>query len=905
MRNAQARTTYLKDYTPPAFTIETTELRFDLYEEYALVSSRLRFKRNREADAPQSDNLVLHGRCLKLEKLMLDGKVLTGNQYLVDEDSLTISGLTGLLGRAPDEFSLECHTRLEPQKNTALEGLFKSGSMFCTQCEAEGFRRITYYLDRPDVMSKFTTTICAEKSRYPVLLSNGNNIASGVDDKDSLRHWVSWEDPFKKPSYLFALVAGDLACIRDVYTTGSGREISLQILVEPKDLDKCDHALLSLKNAMRWDEQVYGREYDLDIFMIVAVDDFNMGAMENKGLNIFNTSCVLANPKTTTDLAFQRVEAVVAHEYFHNWSGNRVTCRDWFQLSLKEGFTVFRDSEFSKDMGSRTVKRIEEVGYLRTVQFAEDAGPMAHSVRPDSYMQISNFYTVTIYEKGAEVVRMISLLLGPDLFRAGSDLYFERHDGQAVTTEHFVQAMEDASGVDLAQFRNWYSQAGTPVLHIKGDYNAATRQYTLTVQQSCPDTPGQSAKDKQPFHIPLRMGLLDREGRELPLLLHGGNLQHADRGTADRVLSVTQRNQQFIFDEVSEHPIPSLLRGFSAPVHLHFDYSREDLFFLIVHDSDGVNRWDASQQLGISCIAEVQEQISNGNRLAVPDILSRAFAEVLNSALGNPKLDKVMLAHLLSLPTEGFLIERAAVADVDGIHAAREFLVNSLALSLQDKFAGIYEANLHQGEFKVNAQAIARRALKNLALVYLVRTSDESWIKRCFDQFTSATNMTDQQAALRILVNCEAGSARDLSAEALDSFYKQWQHEPLVVDQWFIVQATCQLPNTLDKVKNLMNHPAFNIRNPNKVRSLIGIFAGQSHIAFHDRSGAGYEFLADQALVIDKLNPQIASRLITPLTRWHKFDEHRQQLMKAQLTRIKAEPSLSKDAFEVVEKSTA
>lgn len=904
MKNAQARTTYLKDYQPPAFTIETTDLRFDLFEEYALVTATLKFARNAQAGVPESDTLVLHGRKLQLEQLQLEDKVLGAGDYLADDDSLSIANLSELLGKAPDAFTLRCVTRLEPQKNTALEGLFKSGSMFCTQCEAEGFRRITYYLDRPDVMSRFTTTIHADKARYPVLLSNGNNIASGVDDRDPSRHWVSWEDPFKKPSYLFALVAGNLECIEDSYTTGSGRRIALQIFVEEKDLDKCEHAMRSLKNAMRWDEKVYGREYDLDIFMIVAVDDFNMGAMENKGLNIFNTSCVLANPKTTTDFAFQRVEAVVAHEYFHNWSGNRVTCRDWFQLSLKEGFTVFRDSEFSKDMGSRTVKRIEEVGFLRTVQFAEDAGPMAHSVRPDSYMQISNFYTVTIYEKGSEVVRMLSLLLGPEKFRAGSDLYFERHDGQAVTTEDFVKAMEDASGVDLLQFRHWYSQAGTPRLDIKGDYNNKTKQYTLTVQQSCPSTPGQAEADKLPFHIPLRIGLLDSQGKELPLKLHGGNPDHSDRGNLDRVLSVTERNQQFIFDDVPEQPIPSLLRGFSAPVHLHFDYSREDLYFLMVHDSDGFNRWNAAQQLCLSAIAEVQDQIASGNELQLPAILSDAFKGVLSAALSDASLDKAMVSHLLSLPPEGFLIEQAEVADVDSIHAAREFLVNALAAALQDQFAEIYRANTDDGEFKVDAPAIAKRSLKNLALVYLVRTGKPEWITQCHEQFTTASNMTDQLAALRILVNSETQMAKELSAQALESFYQQWQHEPLVMDQWFIVQATCQLPETLARVKTLLGHPGFTLKNPNKVRSLIGVFAAQNHVAFHHLSGEGYAFIADQVLAIDKLNPQVASRLITPLTRWHKFGPERQKLMQAQLARIKAEPSLSKDAYEVVEKST-
>jgi aminopeptidase N len=509
MKNAQARTVYLKDYQPPAFTIRTTRLRFDLFEDYAIVESTLEMQNLSGADL-----LVLHGNNMQLEALRLDEISLEPTQYLLDDEQLSIPALGDVLGRSPEAFTLYCRTRIEPQNNTALEGLYKSKKMFCTQCEAEGFRRITYYLDRPDVMSRFTTTIIADAERYPVLLSNGNRVAEGVVESDPSRHWVSWEDPFMKPSYLFALVAGNLEQMDDSFTTMMGREIKLQIFVEEKDLDKIDHAMDSLKRSMRWDEEVYGREYDLDIFMIVAVDDFNMGAMENKGLNIFNTSCVLANPLTQTDQAFQRVEAVVAHEYFHNWSGNRVTCRDWFQLSLKEGFTVFRDSEFSADMGSRTVKRVEDVSFLRTIQFAEDAGPMAHSVRPDSYMEISNFYTVTIYEKGAEVVRMISLLVGSEGFRKGTDLYFERHDGQAVTTEDFVKAIEDANGADLTQFRRWYSQAGTPVLDINGEYSAEDKSYRLKVTQRCPATPGQN--QKQPFHIPLRLGLLDSKGEGNP-----------------------------------------------------------------------------------------------------------------------------------------------------------------------------------------------------------------------------------------------------------------------------------------------------------------------------------------------------------------------------------------------------
>ena len=901
MRNAQARTTYLKDYRPPAFTIETTDLVFDLYENETLVVAKLLFKRNEESPESETDTLVLHGRHMELKKLFVHGKRLKSNQFLMDDDTLTIPELSFFVGGPTQQFTMEIHTRLEPQNNTALEGLYKSRKMFCTQCEAEGFRRITYYLDRPDVMSTFTTTIKADRDKYPVLLSNGNNIASGTVEKDASRHWVTWEDPFKKPAYLFALVAGDLRSLDDSFTTCNGRDIKLQIFVEQKEIDKCDHAMLSLKNAMRWDEETYGREYDLDIFMIVAVDDFNMGAMENKGLNIFNTACVLAEPNTTTDLAFQRVEAVVAHEYFHNWSGNRVTCRDWFQLSLKEGFTVFRDSEFSADMGSRTVKRVEEVNFLKTAQFAEDAGPMAHSVRPDSYMEISNFYTVTIYEKGAEVVRMISLILGAENFRKGSDLYFDRHDGQAVTTEDFVKAMEDASGVDLGQFRRWYSQAGTPVLNVTGEYDAQHKHYTLTVEQHCPDTPGQN--NKQPFQIPLGVGLIDPLGEAVTLKLK--DEPDAARPVINRVLKVDQQSQQFVFTGVVEKPVPSLLRSFSAPIRLNFDYSREELFFLMVHDSDGFNRWNAAQLLAIEVIHELQQCRLDGQQGEVPQILIDAYSGVLDSVLAPNELDKAMIAHLLVLPTEGSLIELAELADVDAIHGVREAIADTLALRLVDKFAVVYEANRSDAPYQADAASIAQRALKNLALAYLMRTGRDEWIQAADAQFANASNMTDRMAALRCLVNAESDRGRELATLALQTFYAQWQHEPLVVDQWFAVQATCQLPQTLDKVHQLLEHEAFDIRNPNKIRSLIGAFCGQNFTGFHAVSGAGYEFLADRVLQLDKLNPQIAARLLTPLTRWKKFDSTRQAMMQEQLQRIKAEAELSKDVFEVVVKSTA
>ena len=896
MKNASARTTYLKDYRPPPFTIETTDLHFDLYEDHACVVSKLLFKRSGGSDVT---SLRLHGQLLKLEKIFINGQLVNSDQYIQDDESLTVPALDGLLGASFGEFLFECHTRIEPQKNTALEGLYKSKKMFCTQCEAEGFRRITYYLDRPDVMSIFTTTVAAEKAKYPVLLSNGNKLASGDVDGAPDRHWVTWEDPFKKPSYLFALVAGDLVSLDDTFVTCSDREIELRIFVEEKDIDKCDHAMLSLKNSMRWDEEVYGREYDLDIFMIVAVDDFNMGAMENKGLNVFNTSCVLASPQTTTDFSFQRVEAVVAHEYFHNWSGNRVTCRDWFQLSLKEGFTVYRDSEFSADMGSRTVKRIEDVSFLQTVQFAEDGGPMAHSVRPDSYMEISNFYTVTIYEKGAEVVRMIALLLGPEKFRAGSDLYFDRHDGQAVTTEDFVKAMEDASGIDLGQFRNWYYQAGTPVISIQSEFDADNKRYTLHVSQSCPDTPGQS--NKKPLTVPLRLGLLGSDGKDLPLRLL---VDDASTSETDRVLSVTQEEQQFVFEGLESEPIPSLLRGFSAPVRLLYDYSRADLLFLMVNDSDGFNRWNASQLLTIGLIEELQSDLAAGRDLALPQSLVDAYAGVLDSMLSDPSVDKAMVAQLLSLPTVGFLIERAEVADVESIHLVREFLLNGLAARFYSSFLDVYTNNTVNAEYAADAESIARRSLRNLALSYLIRSDMDEAVTLAQHQFVQASNMTDQLSGLRCLVNNGARVAVELKRDALASFYKQWSHEPLVVDQWFVVQAVCQLPGSLAQVKQLLEHADFDIRNPNKVRSLIGAFCGQNHVGFHDASGEGYEFLADQVLVLDKLNPQIASRLLMPLTRWKKFSAKRQGLMQAQLRRIKAQEELSKDLFEIVEKST-
>lgn len=886
LKDAQPRTIYLKDYRAPEFLIDKTDLHFDLGEAETVVTARLQLRRNPAAKS-DSKALELHGTDMVLRQVSIDGKVLLGSDYLLSPESLTIPGV-------PDQFLLECITVIKPQENTSLEGLYKSRTMYCTQCEAEGFRKITYYLDRPDVMSEFTTTIVADKQAFPVLLSNGNLVEQG--DAEGGRHWAKWHDPFKKPAYLFALVAGDLEFIEDSYTTMSSRKVTLRIYVENKDLDKCDHAMTSLKNAMRWDEEVYGREYDLDIFMIVAVDDFNMGAMENKGLNIFNTSCVLAKPETTTDQGFQRVEGVVAHEYFHNWSGNRVTCRDWFQLSLKEGFTVYRDAEFSADMGSRTVKRVEDVSLLRTLQFAEDAGPMAHPIRPDSYMEISNFYTLTVYEKGAEVVRMIANLLGEDDFRKGSDLYFERHDGQAVTTDDFVRAMEDASGRDLTQFQRWYTQAGTPRLEASGHYDEERQEFALTIKQNCPSTP--ECEHKLPFHIPVAMGLLGDAGA-LPLYLKG---EAPDTETADnthRVLELKEAEQTFVFERVPEVPVPTLLRGFSAPVKLGYDYSRDDLMLIMRADSDGFSRWNASQQLGVAVIEDAMTAYRNNEEVVVDDRLIEAY----RSVLADESLDKAMVALMLTLPTEAYLSEIADVVDVEAIHHGRRAVRLAIGRELSSELSNAYLSYDHSCAYQPTAEAIAERSLCNVALAYLVSTGDERALDHCYQQYCSSNNMTDVMAALTALVHSDAPDAEHLKREALADYYKRWQTEPLVVNQWLMVQAACPLAGTLDKVKALMEHEAFDIKNPNKVRSLIGGFCGQNAINFHAASGEGYGFLADQILALNGLNPQIAARLLTPLTKWRKYDKHRQGLMKKALERIQAEPQLSKDVYEVVSKS--
>ncbi len=869
----------LADYRPPQFLIDRVELRFLLDEQETLVRARLDVRRNPAAESASAD-LRLHGEKLALLELCLDGRPLEAEEYQVDAEGLRVLGV-------PDTFTLESEVRVRPQENTALEGLYKVGGLFCTQCEPEGFRRITWFLDRPDVMSRFTTTIEADRARYPVLLSNGNPVQQG--DLAGGRHFVTWEDPFPKPTYLFALIAGDLRWIEDRFGTASGREVPLRIYVEPENVDKCDHAMASLKRAMRWDEERYGREYDLDIYMIVAVNDFNMGAMENKGLNVFNAKYVLARPETATDRDFQGIERVIAHEYFHNWTGNRITCRDWFQLSLKEGFTVFRDQEFSADMGSRGVERIGQVRTLRAQQFAEDAGPMAHPVRPDSYIEINNFYTSTVYEKGAEVVRMQAHLLGPELFREATDLYFARHDGQAVTTDDFVRCMEAASGRDLGQFRLWYELAGTPELRVSDDWDEDGGRYRLTLRQQVPDTPGQ--RDKPAMHIPLALGLVGPDGKDLPPRLAGEDAVPS----ATRVLELRERETVIDFVGLPARPVASINRAFAAPVKVLLDRTDEDLMFLEAQDGDDFNRWDAAQELAQRVILRGVAARAEGRDSEVPEGFIAAFRKTLT----DPNADPALVAEVLSLPAESYLGDQMAVVDVDGIHAVREGLKLRISQALREDLLRVHQAGRETGPYDLAPASIGRRSLKNLCLSYLMRPDDADGRALCLEQFHAAHNMTDVIAALGLLVDSDAPERE----AALGEFYERWRQDPLVLDKWFAIQASSKHRDTLERVKTLIGHPAFSIRNPNKVRSLIGAFAGGNPARFHEPSGEGYAFLADRVLELDALNPQIASRMLRTMARWRRYDEARQALMRAQLERVLGTAGVSKDVYEIAAKS--
>ena len=881
MRDANPQTIYLKDYTVPDYLIHSVDLNFDLTEDNTRVVSRLTLSRN-PASQTGDTALILAGENLGLISVVLnDDQQLTDQHYLQTPDSLIIHEVP-----QHRSFVLTIENTINPKANTALEGLYLSNGMLCTQCEAEGFRKITYFLDRPDVMAQFTTTLTGDKDRYPVLLSNGNKIAQG--ELADNRHWVTWEDPFNKPCYLFALVAGQLDCIEDSFTTLSDRTINLQIFVEKHDLDKCAHAMQSLKNAMLWDEQVYGREYDLDLYMIVAVGHFNMGAMENKGLNVFNTKFVLARPDTATDSDYEHIEGVIAHEYFHNWTGNRITCRDWFQLSLKEGFTVFRDQEFTGDRTSKAVKRIEDVINLRTRQFAEDAGPLAHPIRPNAYIEINNFYTLTVYEKGAEVVRMIHTLLGAEGFRKGSDLYFERHDGQAVTCDDFVKAMEAANAFDLSQFRRWYEQAGTPVLTVRQAYDPEAKTLTLTLNQHCPSTPGQAVKE--PLHIPVTVGLINKDGSIAPC-----KLQH---GTTDEViLQLTQAEQSFTFEDLKEQPVVSLLRGFSAPVKLVMARSLEELAFLLSYDRDTFNRWEAGQQLAGQIIGGLIADVQNNRTLQLNPIIIAAFKQVIEQSWD----DLSYFSLLLSLPSETYLAEQMQVVDVEAIHTAREFVLLTLAEQLQAPFKALYLENHREESGLFDAGAIGRRRIKNTCLAYLGRLGQADSQQWSQQQFATAKNMTDQIAALAVVVN----GSHPAKQQCLAGFYQQWQDEALVIDKWFTLQASSPNPDTFANVQALMQHPAFDLKNPNRVRALIGAFSQANPLHFHAANGQGYQFLADQIIALNTLNPQVASRMVSALTSWRRYDPVRQGLIKAQLERIMTTEAVSKDVYEVASKSLA
>jgi len=877
MKTDLPKTIRLSDYEPPAYAVEAVDFTFDLAPERTIVSAVLQLRR---AGGTPGQPLVLDGEDLELLKISVDGKELAPAGYEVSDEALTVFD-------PPEVLTLETSVAINPKANTRLEGLYVSKTMFCTQCEAEGFRRITYFPDRPDVMARYRVTLRGDKAACPVLLSNGNNISNR--DLGDGRHEAVWEDPFPKPSYLFALVAGDLAMVEDRFTTKSGREVTLRIFVEHGNQDRCDYAMDSLIRSMRWDEERFGLEYDLDIFNIVAVSDFNMGAMENKSLNVFNAKYILADAGTATDADFANIESIVAHEYFHNWTGNRVTCRDWFQLSLKEGLTVFRDQEFSSDQRSRPVKRIQDVRALRARQFPEDSGPLSHPVRPDSYIEINNFYTATVYEKGAEVIGMMQTLLGEEGFNAGLRLYFERHDGQAVTCDDFVAAMADANGRDLTHFKRWYSQSGTPEVTVSSAYDAAERTHTLTLEQMTRPTPGQT--EKLPLHIPLRIGLLGANGGDLELVSDAAAL---DEGG---LVHLTEKRQTITFKNIPDRPVLSVNRGFGAPIILHTDQTDDDLAFLMAHDSDPFARWEAGQQYATRLMKSAVTALAGGG--AVDAAGQDAFVGAVRNILKDSSLDPAFKALAITLPTEEFVGEQLNIVHVDEIHAVRTALRQKIGADLRAELRETMAGNEVREAFAPTAEQAGRRALRNAALAYL--TVDHgpeaaAMAKECFDR---ADNMTDTIAALAILTEIE-GPERDA---ALGAFEARWRDNEQVMDKWFALQAMACSPDTLSRVKALTKHPCFDIRNPNKVRSLVGAFAMANPVGFHAKDGAGYAFLADSVIELDSLNPQVAARMLGALGSWRRYDADRQSLMRAALERIVAVPVLSKDSYEIASKS--
>ncbi len=871
------------DYRPPVFLVPELALEFDLEPEATRVTATFAFKRNPAASATEVRTpLVLDGEHQSDVSVELDGVLLAAPRVVTTKGGLTLND-------PPPAGTLTIRSTLAPARNTALEGLYLSSGVFCTQCEPEGFRRITFFPDRPDVLATYTVTLRADKARFPVLLSNGNRIDGG--DLADGRHFATWHDPFPKPSYLFALVAGKLAHISDTFRTASGREVALGIYSTEQNLPRCQHAMQSLKQAMRWDEVRFGREYDLDRFMIFCADDFNMGAMENKGLNIFNSRLVLADPATATDGDYNAIEAVIGHEYFHNWTGNRVTCRDWFQLSLKEGLTVFRDQEFSSDMGSRAVERISAVDALRRYQQPEDAGPMAHPIRPDEYQEINNFYTSTVYEKGAEVIRMQHTLLGDEGFRRGMDLYFDRFDGQAVTCDDFVQSMSDANGVDLTQFRRWYQQAGTPVVNVRGSYDSGAQTYTLDVAQHTPATPGQA--HKQPFHFPLAVGLVGPDGHDLPLHLDG---QPAVAGTT-AILQVREAAQRFVFTDVRVRPVPSLARGYSAPIRLEFDYMPDELALLAAHDSDAVNRWDAVQR----SFATAMLGLAAAHRAGQPLVLPPMLAEIVGQLVADTRSDPALLALSLTPPDLAYVAALDDVIDVDGVVAARRFLIVALAQRWRAEFEAVYARLGNTEPYKPSQEQVGARRLRGVALRYLGALDDAAVRRLAVQQFDRSDNMTDAMAALSALAPTTSVERDDVFAR----FEARWRDEPLVLDKWFAMEATGDRDSTLARVKALIAHPRFNARNPNRVRALVGSFALQNFARFHARDGSGYAFVADQILAIDAINPQLAARIAGSFELWKRFGDPRRGLMQAALQRLALAPELSPDVNEIVTRALA
>jgi len=866
----------LADYQPPPFLVDHVELHFDLDEAATRVTSRLTLRRN--PAAPKDAPLRLDGEALRLLDLARDGETLGDNHYRIEHGALIIPDM-------PDACELAVATEIAPKENTELSGLYVSNGSFFTQCEAEGFRRITYFPDRPDVMARYTVTITADKERVPVMLSNGN--PGAVVDLGQGRHRVTWNDPHPKPCYLFALVAGDLVAVKDSFTTRSGRHVDLGIWVRSGDEDRCEHAMRSLKTAMKWDEDVFGLEYDLDVFNIAAVSDFNMGAMENKGLNVFNTKYVLAQPGSATDSDFQGIESVIAHEYFHNWTGNRVTCRDWFQLSLKEGLTVYRDQEFSADQGSRAVKRIGDVRVLRSGQFREDAGPLAHPVQPQSYMAIDNFYTATVYQKGAEVIRMMATIIGREAFRRGMDLYFARHDNNAVTIDDFVAAMQDASGVDLGPFKLWYHQAGTPALAIEDSHDPATSRYTLTLRQQTPPTPGQA--DKHPLVVPIAMGLLSDDGTELPTRLAG----EAEATSGTRVLRVTEATQSFVFEAVAALPTPSLLRNFSAPAKLS-GVSLDRLQFLAAYDTDPFVRWDSGQQYATQVLLQAVEEWQPGRRIEVPEgIIGAAIATLHDSGA-----DPAFAAEALTLPSETFLADQMTVANPDAIHAVRRAARAAIGAQLMPVLQAKYYELTDSGPYGIDGASIGRRALRNVCLGYLGAGAPKPGAALAKEQFDSWQNMTDVLAALSVLCQIDVPQR----GSALRNFYNAWHEDDLVLDKWFAIQAMSDL-GTPRAMRKLAEHEDFDLRNPNRVRALVSSFASGNPACFHDASGEGYRFLADIIIELDPRNPQVAARMVAPLGQWRRFDAERQTLMQQELRRILELQGLSRNTFEMVSKS--